>query len=167
MAYSETGNEGSRATTGSGAEFIGEGAIRRASQRDLPRILQLLEAAYQRSFLSEVGATFSSADVLETVTSFLSDQNGLVLISPNGLCAGHIAPSEFSKDRLTAHLIVWLGDHDAEALRLAFEDWALSQGAQAVHIAHWEPGRAGGFDRLLGSLGYTPLSFTYSKDLEQ
>lgn len=123
------------------------GMIRPADERDIPRIIDMIErlvaamSGPQRVDRLRTG---------ETLAGLLHDPQGVVLVSGGGFIAGRITRTVISPDPVAVELGWYAEDRSGLALLRAFEAWARARGATLIKMSC----NGGAAQRILERSGY-------------
>ena len=100
-----------------------------------------------------------------TVTNLLQSDEAAVFVSDGGFCGGLIFSMYFNHNFRIGQELFWYADHDGKALREAFEEWAITQGCQALQMSCIADKREPAVRRLFRVAGYMPTETSLMKEL--
>lgn len=138
--------------------------IRKASEEDVEHILEMALKFFHASPYRGVDFDFDAVRNLIKVVM----ANGCVLCTDRGFIAGTLTPLYFAPTEVVATELAWWSEGpegEGSALRDAFEDWALEQGAGAVQMSTLNTPLAPSLARHLTDNGYAPVEVAYMKVL--
>lgn len=135
--------------------------IRRATQDDLPRIVDL-----GAEFLAECPYSWVPLDAL-AFAEFASGmiEKGVIFLSDDGMIGGVIAPFYFNPAVTMAAELFWWARSGGQELRQALEVWGREQGCQALTCSGLTGDREPAIRRVYARAGYYPAEVAFVKRL--
>lgn len=106
--------------------------IRPASEADIPRIVNLVEALARAVDGPQRVCRLRTG---ETLARLVNDPHGVVLVSSGGFIAGCIAQTVINPDPVAMELGWFAQDRSGLRLLRAFESWAGEQGASLIKMS--------------------------------
>lgn len=136
--------------------------IRPATVSDIPQIMAL-----GKEFADEAGVTarvgWDDAHVEALLQNMIESDEGILLVSEDGMIGGAVYPHPFSGRRVFVEMFWRARDGNGLALLKAAEDAARERGAsQSIMVAMDDMDRT---RRLYKALGYAPIEAQFMKDL--
>jgi GNAT superfamily N-acetyltransferase len=135
--------------------------IRRATQDDIPRIVEL-----GAEFLAECPYSWVPLDpVAFAVFASGMIEQGVIFLSDDGMIGGVFSPFYFNPAvRMVAELF-WWARSEGQALRQALEAWAREHGAQCLTCSGLTGDREPAIRRVYARAGYVPTEVAFVKRL--
>lgn len=136
--------------------------IRHAAPADIPELVELARDFHAYSPWADL-IPYDPEGMADFIGRLI--EHGVVLMSEDGMCAGLLNPAFFNPSFVMAAELMWWAPKDGRALRLAFEEWALANGAHAVQFSGLGDDRAPTIAKLFKRAGYTPVETGFFKRL--
>lgn len=101
----------------------------------------------------------------EGLRAFLASliEGGAVFLSEGGMIGGVLTPLYFNPSLTIAAELFWWAPKDGDALRQAFEAWAVESGAVGINFTGLADARAPAITRVYRRAGYAPVETSYFK----
>lgn len=123
--------------------------------------------ALGKEFADEAGVTaragWDDAHVEALLETLIESDDGILLVSDDGMIGGIVYPHPFSGKRMFVEMFWRARDGNGLALLKAAEEAARERGAsQSIMVAMDDMKRT---RRLYGAIGYTPIEVQFMKEL--
>jgi hypothetical protein len=138
--------------------------LRQATHEDIPRLLDLAQAFYDRSPYKAVGEHDKDASA-RALAYMIDHPDALVLTNEFGAIGGLFVPVWFSPSVKVAEVQFNEFSQGGIEAVTEFERLAKAMGAHVMHLSRFADQRAAAADRLLGAHGYRPVERRYVKEL--
>jgi len=88
---------------------------------------------------------------------------GVIYLSDDGMLGGMLNPLYFNPAIVLGCELFWWARKDAQALRVAFEDWCRAKGAVGVNFTGMRDERAPAVERIYSRAGYVATETGFLK----
>ena len=139
--------------------------IRPATVDDIPQLL-----AMGQRFADDAGVTdwieWDDASVTRLLHHLIESEDGVCLVSDNGMFGGFIYPHEFNNSILLFREVFWRSEgFEGVKMLLRAEEWARAKGARLSGMFTPIKQVTGDVGPLYERLGYRPSERIYMKEL--
>lgn len=132
---------------------------RKATLDDLSTVLGHADAFHQYGVWKDVPVDWEAFGAFATAII----DKGAIFLADDGMCGGCLSPLYFNPAFTLAVEFFWWSPKNGQALRSAFEQWALEQGANAIQFSAMGDDHAPAIARLYRRAGYVPAETAYIK----
>ena len=136
--------------------------VRRATESDFPKIVELLRRFWSESHLPEF-AEFDEESLLKTLDVLLVD--GVLLTNGVGVIGGLIVPFFFNESKKQAIEMFWYAERDGIALKKEFENWARHEGADVIALGSVPNEKRDSLERVYMRSGYRETERLYLRKI--
>jgi hypothetical protein len=133
--------------------------IRRATSEDMPQILDLARRFHAYSPWSVIPCDDGA---IEAFAASLIE-NGVILLTDDGMCGGAINPLYFSPSFTIGIEFFWFAPSGDNGLRAAFEAWCRERGAVGVQFSALADDHLPAVARLYRRAGFEPAETAFVK----